>query len=371
MKCYRCDKNITKENASEEHIILNACGGRLKSKKLLCKPCNSIFGEAFDFELAKSTNVIANLLGIKRQDGEPQPIITTNSLTGEKYYLENGGLPIQIKPNIKIVPDGDGKTRIKVEAKNRKELKKTLEGLKRKYPDIDVQKALASATEEKKYIKDLFQINSNIGGTEDFKSIAKTAINYFIYKGGDCKYIKSLLPYLEGKEKHDIVWTYYPAKNVYTPSKDEVSHVLKIVGNPNEGILYVYVELFNLHCFIVRLNESYNGIEMDFDYIFNVYTYEVTENKTDLRLSKQELSDLFNNRVAEPYDKIKGRILRILTIAKNEQVINHFNELISDPIENNLGLLTKGTVFNEKISNTMLSELMKVISPFIAHIHRQ
>ena len=35
--CYICGKELTKLNESEEHIIPNAIGGKLKSKKLICK----------------------------------------------------------------------------------------------------------------------------------------------------------------------------------------------------------------------------------------------------------------------------------------------------------------------------------------------
>ncbi|AUC75782.1 HNH endonuclease [Olleya sp. Bg11-27] len=92
MKCYRCEDIIDDKNSSEEHIIINACGGRLKSKNLLCKKCNSIFGDKFDCELARTTNVITNLLMVKRHHGVPQPIRTTRTSTGEKYYLDYGGV---------------------------------------------------------------------------------------------------------------------------------------------------------------------------------------------------------------------------------------------------------------------------------------
>lgn len=72
MKCYVCDKEITSENETEEHILLNAIGGKLKSKKLICKGCNSDLGNKIDNSLARQLNPIANLLDIKRDRGNPQ-----------------------------------------------------------------------------------------------------------------------------------------------------------------------------------------------------------------------------------------------------------------------------------------------------------
>ena len=138
MDCYKCEVQLTEENASEEHIILNACGGRLKSKGLLCKKCNSDLGDQFDRELAETTNDLANLLIIKRHNGEPQPIRTIHKATGEKYNIEYGGAPVQSKTNYEITVDKDGKGRLSINAKNEKEFKKTLSGLKRKYPDLDI-----------------------------------------------------------------------------------------------------------------------------------------------------------------------------------------------------------------------------------------
>lgn len=367
MNCYRCDKEITTENESDEHIILNACGGRLKSKNLLCKICNSIFGNKFDYELAKTTNDIANLLMIKRQDGIPQPIESIRTSTGDKYYLEYGGSPVQAKTHYEIITEDEKKARLIVNAKNRKELKKTLTGLKRKHPGIDVEKFLDESQEKSFYYNDSFEVKSNIGGEEAFKSVAKTAINFFIYNGGDSSYIKHLLPYLEGKEKMDIVWTHYPDYEIYKPDIDEVSHVLKIVGDPNERILYAYVELFNLHCFIIRLNESYEGKGINTDYVFNVHTYQVSEDKINLKLFRNELIRLFTNKDGKPFEKVQKRYVRVLTIANKIQDKHQLHEIISNAVDNTIGLLPEGTVINEEILKSMFDELMKRLMPFIAH----
>ena len=169
-----------------------------------------------------------------------------------------------------------------------------LKGLKKKYPNLDVEKAINTAQDKQFYVNDSFQIASYIGGKEEFKSIAKTAINFFIYNNGDRKYIKHLLPYLEGKSESDIVWTHYPEKEVYIPETDEVTHILKIVGDSKEKILYAYVELFNVHNFIVKLNLDYMGNDLKEDYVFNVHTFEVKSNKTNLKLTRNELINLFD-----------------------------------------------------------------------------
>ena len=39
--CYICGSELTEENQSDEHIILNAIGGHLHSYSILCKKCNN------------------------------------------------------------------------------------------------------------------------------------------------------------------------------------------------------------------------------------------------------------------------------------------------------------------------------------------
>lgn len=48
-KYYICGEELKKKrNISVEHIILNAIGGKLKSKKLICKKCSSKLGYSRD-----------------------------------------------------------------------------------------------------------------------------------------------------------------------------------------------------------------------------------------------------------------------------------------------------------------------------------
>ena len=69
-KCFFCDELLNEKNTSVEHIIPNSIGGRLKSKKILCKRCNSKLGEKFDSEISKMFNLTMLINNIKRDDGK-------------------------------------------------------------------------------------------------------------------------------------------------------------------------------------------------------------------------------------------------------------------------------------------------------------
>jgi hypothetical protein len=360
-KCYRCDNNITAENESEEHIILNACGGRLKSKNLLCITCNNIYGSKFDAQLAKQTNDLANLLMIKRDNGEPQPIKVTAKKNGKDYYLALGGKPLASKPEISEEKVGE-RIQLSITAKNESQLRSILNGYKRKkYPDLNVEESIRSAKPSNEHIGPV-TIQSKIGGPEVFKSIAKTAINFFIYKGGEKRHIQHLLPYLESEEELDIVWMHYPDENPYDISDNEVNHIIHLIGNSSDKILYVYIELFNVHNFIVKLNDNYHGPEYNETYIWNLIENKESTKTINLNYSREQLLTLFDNKNFIPIKNIQDRIQRILSILMKRKFNLAINKALSRVVlegdtltEENLNRITKA--IGEEISTIIIDHL--------------
>lgn len=177
MNCYVCKIELTKDNETEEHILLNSIGGRLKSKKIICKGCNSMFGSDIDHQLSKQLNPIANLLDIRRDRGEPQNI--KGKYRDREVIIEPGGKIKWARPHCE-----KGEKVIYIEASSVGEASKILGGIKRRYPKIDIEKALNNSTKEKKYL-DSVTIGLTFGGIDIKRAICKMAVNYYVYKGGD------------------------------------------------------------------------------------------------------------------------------------------------------------------------------------------
>ncbi|MCG8806527.1 HNH endonuclease [Tenacibaculum finnmarkense] len=362
-ECYKCEVALSKTNSSTEHIILNACGGKLKSNSLLCKKCNSNFGESFDMELAKSITPLANLLKIKRDRGNPPKINGIDTINNTEYSLEhNGNVNLKIPSIKKIDFDNDdiSKRKIQIQAPNEKILKQTLNGLKRKYPGLNVENALKDFTYNEKPFDNELKINMSIGGTETFKSITKTAINFYMLNNGNRDEIKHLFNYLDGKEDMNIVWFYYPNIEIYNHQDGEVMHILKIIGKKNERILYAYVELFSSHCFIIKLNENYNGENIDIDYISNVNTNEVKHNLTKLELNRVELINLFINKDVDIHLKVQNKASRVLNISQKRDVKNEISKSVNKIFNKHIG-----ESVNHEILNELQNEFMRIIKPHI------
>lgn len=126
-KCYICGEELTKENASVEHIIPNAIGGKLKSKELICKKCNSKLGHSMDKELAEQLDFFSNFLNINRDRGKPNNIIFIEKETNMEYIRKANGdfLPkkdVEVKKEIM----DNGKIRFHISSTNKKNILKKL-----------------------------------------------------------------------------------------------------------------------------------------------------------------------------------------------------------------------------------------------------
>lgn len=264
--CYVCDELLTKENETSEHIILNAIGGKLKSKRLICRTCNSKFGSNIDDELAEQLSTFSTLLNVKRDNGKPRNI--KGDYKGTEIYIEPSGKMKRAKPKIDI--EGN---KYHITTSTISEARSVMNGLKRKYPKLDVETEISKAKIDEVYLPEI-KVNFSIGGENTFRSICKAAINYYMLCGGDGSLIKHLIPYIEGHSENKNVYYFYPQNEVFYKGEEEIFHSLILIGEPSNNKLFVYIEYFNEIKFIVMLNENYEGPS-----IYNSYHYDVVSNK--------------------------------------------------------------------------------------------
>lgn len=365
-KCYICDAELIPENRTDEHIILNACGGKLKSSNLVCRTCNSDFGTIIDSELADQLNVMGNLLDIDRDRGEPQPVKAKGRKTGEEYKLKSGGVPEKSKPTIVQETSSDG-THIKIVARSFQELKQMLLGLQRKYPTLNIIELMEKAKIKKEYVSEMLEFETTVGGMNVFRSICKSAVNFFIYKNGSAHFIQHLIPFLKGSEEQDCVWFYYPEHQPYIPKQDEVSHLLYLIGIPAESLLFCYIELFNTYSFLVLLSDKYDGPAIKEHYAYDLMIKQEIAPHVELVLNKVQLFEVFQKKDTKPYQKYKIRIERLLDIALKRQNQEHINEITNKAIENSLAKYPDGTVITQEMVDELINEMESRIKPYIEH----
>jgi len=362
VKCYACEQYIVDGNTYDEHIVLNAIGGRLHSKNLLCRQCAPSF-DKIDAQLAKYFNPVANLLKVRRHRGEPQPIRAEVVNTGEEIFLDPGGKPRMSKPVIDIKED-NGEASISLVARNEKQAREVLKGLKRRFPDLDIEKALGLAVKSEARLDSEVYFSLEVTGDEIYRSVCKTAVNFYVYNRGEYSYVKRLLPYLKGEEALNCVQLYCPDYDFFPNflEKGKVFHNLFVGGNPEEKVLYAVVEFFGAFQFVVLLSDQYEGQNFSDFYFFDLI--EVREYRPDV-----EITHLPRNLILETLgeklpanDHLQSRVNVLFQVIGRKQ---YFENIVSQAVKKAFEERS-GEEDSQKIVRAAINEIKEALLPLIA-----
>jgi len=325
-KCYICQRDITNENASEEHIFLNAIGGRLKSRDLICRQCNDVFGSGIDSALAAQLNYLANMFNIRHdRGGRPQPMVVYSKKLNREMICLPGGVYQFKDPEVDIINSNDV-PKGTINARSRRELRVILKGLKRKYPnfspDIDsmVDNALAVHY-------DLGEVSTPIsgGGDEVLRCVCKTAVNFLLMKDRNMEsYVAHLFHYIRNGEGDKCVAFYYPEEDIFAPLDNEVLHAILVKGSKADRLLYAYVQFFNAYKYAVILNADYNGNDFKECYSFDVIARKEVKKEVVFFTAAGELISLLD-RTSPPMTEITSAIVKVMAMAIDKQSCNYPN----------------------------------------------
>ena len=267
MNCYCCKIELSNENSSEEHILLNAIGGKLKSKKLLCKTCNSEFGKNFDSTLSQQFLFLSSFLNIDRERGEHPILKGATTQNGEEIHLLSGGKPYYSKPVVETITN-ENEVVINIKARNTKELNQIANGLNRKYPQVSAEDIISKAIHKTGYLNEPIKINQKIGGEKALNGILKIAINYFVYVSNEFESLISIIEILKKETKNELCKHFYSEK-LYKKESKEICHLIHIESNKYRKNIVAYIELFSSYSFIILLNDNYSGQKVKSTYCYD------------------------------------------------------------------------------------------------------
>jgi hypothetical protein len=322
-----CGKVLNIENQSIEHIFPNSIGGRLTSSSLICKECNSNFGNRIDSKLSSQLNFFANILMIKRKRGNPQPELMENEKTGEKYFLDHEGIPSINKPSFEATKIAD-KLNFKITARNKEEARKILKNLSKKYKNINVEELLNKAENYKTEIDEPLQKTITVGGKDFLPAILKIALNFYIYKTGDILSVKYAVDDLK-KEKTDKVEPIVLNYRLFDLENEEVSHSIYLRASQTEHKLYAIIELFNVFQFIVKLSDNYDMPDFE-----EIYVYDILLCTTKSKMIKHypDFSFIFNFLYPESnpnFQIYQNALNRLFSIAMGRQHSAHLKKIVT------------------------------------------
>ena len=360
--CYVCGCTITKSNTYREHIILNSIGGKIISSSIICKSCAPRF-DVVDKVLSQQLNFVGLMLNIKRDRGTNPHIKATITETGEDIFISSGGKPVQIKP---IIEKNQSDASISITARDKKQMREFIEGLKRKETFIDdTEVILNNAKIIEDYLDKPVCNQLQIGGKEFFRAICKMILSFYMHNGGNREQILHLIRYIKDGNQQDIVWYYYP-NNVECSSKEpiQILHRLIVKANSTEKLMYGYVELFSTFKFLVLMSKNYIGEDFYKSYCFDVLSRTEIESSINLSLSKEEvikIVEIKENKV----DELKGALNKLMKFIHQKQIDDCITNMVKKNVDTCFQGLTEGSVISDEIIIKLIDNLSEESAKFM------
>ncbi|GAA4449141.1 HNH endonuclease [Rurimicrobium arvi] len=332
-------------------------GGKLKSSNLLCNECNSKIGHEADGELAQQFQFMSGYLQVKRDNGKIPTTKGGKLADGTRIDLIDGIRPRFASPKYEATPIADGFC-YNVVARDEVEMRSILTGLKRKHPNLDIEDAMKAVNHKKERLNEHISFSQTFGGELAFRSIAKSALNFYMLNKGSREQVLDLISYVSGQIKLDVVKHFHSKKNSYRKDANEIIHLLHVVAKRREKLLYCYVEFFSTHSYLVLLSSDYCGPNRSHTYAYNLLTGKEVNKVVDLNLTASEIVNMDTH--FKDFPQVKDRSDRFMKIATKLQTDNIIDNIISTAV-NDIFAVKYG---HEKIITHQMSE---ELSGRIAH----
>ncbi|MBV6429617.1 MAG: hypothetical protein KIPDCIKN_04182 [Haliscomenobacter sp.] len=318
MSCLFCDNPL---DNSDEHIIPDSLNGRLHSRNIICYACNSnIFGEHLDPIGKEFFNPILLALDFKNAQGKH-----FEDLDGEKYLVRKGGEISQVRPKIERIKVGNkelisvsGPPKHTIKQYNKIAEKLTSEGKKSlKFEKKEIVQNVGPLRVDAK-----FEISPKL-----VLLLNKIAIEFYGLKWFSIEKIKPLVKRIRDLDSaiSNVRFDNFN-QEIRSFKDDEISHLIKLISNDRK--LYTYIELFNIVCAAVLIDDEYEGENVDIQY----YQNAITGNEIDetVELDKDVIEKLFESE-DQDYSKVDFNPLinRVFKSKQGQDVSKEINERIT------------------------------------------
>lgn len=355
--CYICGNELTEENKSNEHIILNAIGGHLHSYTIMCKDCNSRLGETADSKLAEDLSFYTDMLSVKKNRQNHHRQIMTDE-DGQDIIVGDAGKTLKLRrPYVKKEPDGE-KTHLQITARNISELSGLFKGIIKDkiltQEEVDKIIEKATITEYKPRLKKTITISEAA-----FPSIVKSAANYYVDIFHDISTIKHLIPYIKGeKDTKEVLYLHHFREFPYEVLREQVTHMIHLEGNQDTGLLYAMMEYYGIFIYIVVLDFNYHGEPVNETYTYDTVSATEIDRSFTLPLTLGDL-EKFRNQPYEEYltylPYVKQRADGVMNVWQGRQDKEELHQVINDAFEK----YTEDCILTEEILKDIGNDIMK------------
>jgi hypothetical protein len=359
MACIVCQQPITAETDSEEHVFSNAIGGVLKVRDFLCR-------ETWDAELAKQMHAMCTIFRVVRERGET-PALQTVTTAGEELTILPDGTLTLTDPGFKKMRTDRG-TEISVVARDMREARTMLEGLKRKFPHLDVETLLEKAEAKTSYPAGLFKHDFGFGGEQAGRSMVKTAAAFARHLGIPTRACDLAAAYLR-KESGEAPFGYYWASDLVTNRRVGAPfHCVAINADPVSGLLLGYAEYFGVVRIVTCLSQTYGGQRIHGSYAIDPTTGDTLNVAVSLPFDREDMEAIYRYEHASP-EKYKGAMDAVLGPAMARSQEEARRRAIEDAAKfafANCGA-EEGAMLTAEQKKRLVSVFLERLMPYVLH----
>ena len=370
-ECVLCGCALTEANSTDEHIISNAIGGRKKVAGFICRNCNSETGSKWDSELARQLNPLSLYLGIRRQRGSV-PSETFPTLSGGSVRVGADGRMTTGKPEMVETVEGDA-TRIHVNAPNMREMRRQMEGLRRKHPqlrDRSLDDLMSSVRIGSYYSRDPIEISREFGGYETGRSLVKSAVALVYDAGIDPKRCDLALDYLLNEDTEPCFGYFYERGSdlvVNRPAKLPF-HCVHVEGCSSTATLLGYVEFYGIWRMVLCLSETYSGRDFSHTYAIDPVNGEEMNVLVKMDISVSDIREAYEYKRYDHAVQLEV-ILDVFSTVREvgfNRALNRVAEEAADDAFANLGA-KEGELLTDEQIEQVIKDVATRLGPFLAH----
>ena len=370
-ECVLCGCVLIEANSTDEHIIPNAIGGRRKVAGFICINCNSETGSKWDSELARQLNPLSLYLGIRRQRGSV-PSETFPTFSGGSVRVGADGRMTTGKPEMVETAEGDA-TRIHVSAPNMREMRRQIEGLRRKHPQLrnrSLEELMSSVRKGSYYSRDPIEIGMEFGGQETGRSLVKSAVALVYDAGIDPKHSDLALDYLLNEDGEPCFGYFYERGRdlvVSRPSKLPF-HCVHVEGCSSTATLLGYVEFFGLWRMVLCLSETYSGRDFSHTYAIDPVNGEELNILVKMDISVSDIREAYEYK---RYDhavhlEVIREVLDTVREVDFNRALSRITEKAVEEAFANSGA-KEGDLLTDEQIDQVIKDVATRLGPFLAH----
>jgi len=365
--CALCSDILTSQNRSKEHVLPNAIGGRLTTSSFICDRCNNSRGSTWDAELARQTNWFSSSLGIVRQRGDvPRENIET--VDGTRLWLHHDGTMTPEHPSAEAT-EVDGSATIRISARSMEEAARMLKDAKRRYPKLDVDKAMAEMEVSEAFLTSPIHVKLELGGPDAGRSIVKTAFAYASACGVPHHCCDAALRYLKDRTQEPPFGFAYTFEFVKQRPSDRIFHCVGLMGDPATGRLLAYVEYFSHFRVLIGLATHYHGAPIHACHAIDPTTGQPIDVELNWDLPDEQVRTILAGS-ADNIDGMAAAARQVMPIVLQRNEARQRDRTIREAFEHaatSLGI-QPGEAIAEEHWPQFVSLMMEKLSPYLHHL---